>query len=46
MRTAVHSCPFCRCGQEPAIKIDTAAPFYELVLLIDRITYDRVGRPR
>lgn len=40
MRTAVHPCPACRCGQEPPIKIDTTAPFYELVLLIDRITYD------
>lgn len=44
MRT-VHPCPFCRCGQEPPLTINPAAPFYELVLLIDQITYPG-RRPR
>ena len=40
MRTAVHPCPFCECGWE-RVKVNPAAPFYELVLLIDRISHVR-----
>jgi hypothetical protein len=42
VRTVPHPCPDCHCGQEPPVRIDTAAPFFELVLLIDRFTYDHI----
>ena len=39
--TPRHSCPYCVCGVEPPLHVNPAAPFYALVVLIDRLTYER-----
>jgi len=48
--TAPHACPWCRCQptKQPArININTRAPFWPLVVEVDRLLYTNYrGRPR
>lgn len=38
--TRLHlSCPSCTCGQEAPVQVDTSAPFYPLVVLVDAIAH-------
>jgi len=37
-------CPTCTCGKAAPVVPDTHAPFFPLVLLIDRLTNDAHGK--